>query len=61
MGPIDGVNNGFGVFIDAAPSPLITLASITDGTSNTMSFSEGTFTNGFYRELHGISEVLAAS
>jgi prepilin-type N-terminal cleavage/methylation domain-containing protein/prepilin-type processing-associated H-X9-DG protein len=33
--------NPFGVLSTNSASPLITLASITDGTSNTLSFSEG--------------------
>ncbi len=32
--------NGNGLFMDVVRSPAITIASVTDGTSNTMSFSE---------------------
>jgi prepilin-type processing-associated H-X9-DG protein len=39
-GPYESINNQYGVVPAVAPSPMITLASITDGTSNTISFSE---------------------
>jgi prepilin-type processing-associated H-X9-DG protein len=39
-GPYEDINHQYGVLPAVAPSPMITLASITDGTSNTMSFSE---------------------
>jgi prepilin-type N-terminal cleavage/methylation domain-containing protein len=40
-GPFGGFNNSPELVLTALPSPLITIASITDGTSNTISFSEG--------------------
>ena len=41
-GPFDDAYNGFGVYNDAYLAPIITIASITDGTSNTISFTEAT-------------------
>jgi prepilin-type N-terminal cleavage/methylation domain-containing protein/prepilin-type processing-associated H-X9-DG protein len=41
-GPFDDAYNGFGVYNDAYLAPTITIASITDGTSNTISFTEAT-------------------
>ena len=40
VGPFSS-NNQMGVASTSPPSPMITIASITDGTSNTMSLSEG--------------------
>jgi prepilin-type N-terminal cleavage/methylation domain-containing protein/prepilin-type processing-associated H-X9-DG protein len=39
-GPVGDIVNPYGVVNDWAPGPLITMASITDGTSNTASLSE---------------------
>ena len=38
-----GAANGYGLVLSHSPSPAITIASVTDGTSNTMSFSEHFF------------------
>ena len=41
-GPFDGAINPFGVITDTAGAPIVRMASITDGTSNTMAFTEST-------------------
>jgi prepilin-type processing-associated H-X9-DG protein len=41
-GPFDDAYNGFGVYDDAYGAPIVRIASVTDGTSNTISFTEST-------------------
>ena len=45
-GPFEGASNGYGTVLSALAIPVIRLASITDGTSNTMLFSEHYFVPG---------------